>query len=110
VFKTSETLTRLRSILFASTLIIVVAIQTTATGIHGWVEPDSWIALTLSTQHTARILQIGLLVLFFSFGKSMGISRGSVLFGTAFGFGPPAAVNIVTHMLLTHHSIFSREC
>lgn len=109
VFKTSETLRRLCSILLASTLIILVAIQTAATGIHGWVELDSWMGLSLSTQHTAQILQIGLLVLFFSFGKSIGISRGSVLYGIALGFGLSAAVNMVTRMLMAHHSIFSRR-
>jgi hypothetical protein len=107
--QTTEPLSRLSSRLLASTLIILVAIQTVATGIHGWVELDSWMALILSTQRTAQILQIGLLVLFFSFGKSTGISRGSVLYGIALGFGLSAAVNMVTRMLMAHHSIFSRR-
>jgi hypothetical protein len=109
VFKTSKTLTRLCSILFASTLVILVAIQTTETGLHGWGDPSSWIALTLSTQRTVQVVQIGLLVLFFSFGKSLGISRGSVLYGIALGFGLSAAVSTMTRMLIAHHSVFSRR-
>lgn len=105
-FQPTDTLARLSAILLASTLVILVAIQTITTGIHEWVKPDTLTESVLASRRISQVLQIGLLVLLCCFRKSMGISRGSILCGIALGLGFSAAVNVLVMTLVTQHCYF----